>query len=89
MVDIIEQYKIRRYGKDYHIILITLLVTMIDPVNVWFVILWYNNKQSATIENLVKQTWLCRYPRPKKITYDHRNEFVGNAFKNIWSKMDT
>ena len=45
-------------------------------------ILQYKDKQAATIENVVEQTWLCRYPRPKIITYDRVNKFMGHAFKN-------
>ena len=55
---------------------------MIDPENGWFKIVCYNEKQSSTIANLVKQTWLCRYPHPTIITYDRGNEFLGHAFKN-------
>ena len=42
----------------------------------------YNDKQAARISNLVEQTWLCRYPQPTIIMYDHINEFLGNTFKN-------
>ena len=55
---------------------------MIDPATGWFEIVWYNDKQAATIANLVAQTWLCRYPGPTIITYDWLNEFLGHAFKN-------
>ena len=48
----------------------------------WFEILHYNNKQYATIANLVEQTLLCRYPRPTIITYDLGNDFLGDAFTN-------
>ena len=56
---------------------------MIDPTTGWLEIVQYNNKEDATIENLVEQTWLCRYPRPKIITYDRGNEFLGHALKTI------
>ena len=55
---------------------------MIDPETGWFEIIQYNYKQSYTTENLVKQTWLYRYPQPTIITYDRGNEFLGHAFKN-------
>ena len=55
---------------------------MIDPESGWFEILKYNDKHAATIENLVDQTWLCRYPRPTRIIYDRGNEFLGHALKN-------
>ena len=42
----------------------------------------YNDKQAATIENLVETKCLCRHPLPGIITYDRRNGFLGHAFKN-------
>ena len=43
----------------------------------------YNTKINRHIlENLVYQTWLCRYPRPTIIMYDCRNELLGRAIKN-------
>ena len=55
---------------------------MIYPATDWFEIVWYNDKQAATIANLVEQTWLCIYPRPTIVTFDQGNEFLGHAFKN-------
>ena len=60
----------------------TKALTMIDPANGWYKIVRYNDKQSATIANLVEQAWLCRYPRPAIITYNHGNELLDHAFKN-------
>ena len=54
---------------------------MIDPEIGWFEIVQYSGKQADTIENLVEQTWLCRYTRPRIIKYDCRNEFLGQVFK--------
>ena len=34
------------------------------------------NKQAATVAQAVEQTWLTRYPWPKKITYDKGSEFM-------------
>ena len=33
------------------------------------------NKEASTIAQAVEQTWLTRYPWPKKITYDKGSEF--------------
>ena len=55
---------------------------MIDPETGWFEIVQYNDKQASTIENLVEQTRLCKYPRLTIITYYRGNEFLGHAFKN-------
>ena len=37
---------------------------MIDPVTLWFEIAQYYDKRAINIENLVKTTWMSRYPRP-------------------------
>ena len=42
---------------------------MIDPVTEWFEITQYNDKRAISIANLVKNTWMYRYPRPIEITY--------------------
>ena len=34
-----------------------------------------DNKTSARISRLFDQTWLSRYPRPKKIIFDNGSEF--------------
>ena len=36
--------------------------TMIDPITEWLKKVQYNGKQADTIANIVKKTWLCRYP---------------------------
>ena len=61
--------------------LILKALTRIDPEIGWIEIVQYNNKQAATIANLVDQTWLFVYPLPKIVTYEQVNEFLGNAFK--------
>ena len=80
LVGLIGTYIIIREVHDDPLILKAL--TMIDPATGWFEIVCYNDKQAATIANLVKQTWLYRYPRPTIITYDRGNEFLVHAFKN-------
>ena len=37
-------------------------VTVIDPVTGWFEVIRYDDKIVITIANLVKTTWLYRYP---------------------------
>ena len=46
---------------------------MIEPVIGRSKIMQYDSKIVASIENLVKNTWLTRYPRPTEITYDTRS----------------
>ena len=79
-IDLISPYKIRRGGHENPFIIKAL--TVLDPEAGWFEILQYNYIQAAKIANLVYQTWLCRYPCPIIITYDHGNEFLSHTFKN-------
>ena len=55
---------------------------MTDPATKWFKIVLHNDKQIDTIAKLVEHIWLCRYPRPKIITYDRANELICHAFRN-------
>ena len=61
IVDLIGPYKIRRKGKD---ILILKEVTIIDPVTGCFEVTQHDDKKVTMIKNLVKTTWLSRYPCP-------------------------
>ena len=79
LIDIISLYKIRIEGHKEHLILKAL--TMIYTVTRWSELVRYNDKHAANTANLVYQAWLCRYPRPKIITYDSRNELLGHAIK--------
>ena len=67
-VDLIGPYKTRREGHDNYFIL--KMLTMIYPATGWFVIVQQNDKQSASIANLVDQEWLCRYKLPTIVMYD-------------------
>ena len=49
---------------------------MIDPATSWFEMKQISNKDAFTVAQAVEQTWLSRYPWPKKITYDKGSEFV-------------
>ena len=49
-----------------------------------FEIMQYKEKHVDTIENLVEQAWLCRYPRYTIIMNNLGNEFPGHSFeKNL------
>ena len=63
-------------------ILIWMVNPDVDPATGLLEIVQYNGKKAATVSNLVQQIWLCRYTRPTIITYNSRNEFLGNSFKN-------
>ena len=77
MVDLIGPYKIIREDNSDPLIIKSL--TMIYPATGCFEIIQYKYKYAYTITNLVEQTWLCRYPRPTIINYDHRNDFLGHT----------
>ena len=63
---------------------------MIVPVTGWFEIVRYDDKRAITISNLVKTTWLSRYPTPIEITYDQGKEFIGHECRKslIYSWVD-
>jgi hypothetical protein len=65
-------------------------MTMIDPSTGWFEIVQvpyydldeikmdnreYIDKTSARISQLFNQTWLSRYPRPRRVVFDNGSEF--------------
>ena len=65
-------------------------MTMVDPATGWFDIAEvpyysiddvkennndYIDKSSARISQIFEQTWLSRYPRPKRIIFDNGSEF--------------
>ena len=62
---------------------------MIDPATRWFERIKYKDKKAATIENLVGKTWICRYPRPKKIHMTLGMNYLVMHFKTIDSKTNT
>ena len=54
---------------------------MVDTVTGWFKIDQYKNKRATSIANLVKTTWLTRYPISMEITYDKGLEFIGHEVR--------
>ena len=54
---------------------------IINPVTWWFERAQYDDKRTISISNLVEATWLSRYPRPIKITYDQGSEFIGHEIR--------
>ena len=63
-------------------------IMMINPVTLWFEIAQYDDKREIYIVNLVETTWLSRYPRPIKITYDQGAEFIGREFRKILIEIE-
>ena len=55
-------------------------VNIIGLVTGWFEITQYDDKIAISISNLVKTTWLTRYPRPMEITHGQGSKFIGHEF---------
>jgi len=43
----------------------------------------YEDKWSITIANIVKLTWLSKYPWHTLFTYDRGSELIGHEFRNV------
>ena len=63
-------------------------VAMIYPVTGWFKTTQYDDKRAIYIANLVKPTWLTRYPRPIEIMYDQGSEFIVMSSKKFYLKTN-
>ena len=50
-------------------------MTFVDPVTGWFEIAKIPDKTSARISQIFNNTWLSRYPRPRKVIFVNENEF--------------
>ena len=50
-------------------------MTFVDPVTGWFEIAEITDKTSTRISQIFNNTWLSRYPRPRKVIFDNENEF--------------
>ena len=75
-IDTIGPYTITsNTGKDLHLS----CKTMIDPATGWFEIIeMKDTNNSADAARIFNNTWLSRYPRPKRVIMDN-----GSEFKNI------
>ena len=49
---------------------------MIEPDTGWFEVKEILSKQADIVANIVKQTWLTRYPWPTKVVLDRGREFM-------------
>eukprot|EP00957_Ditylum_brightwellii_P009110 688905-Ditylum_brightwellii.AAC.1 len=59
-------------------------MTMIDPTTSWFKIaLVPFNKSSSAASGIFNNSWLCRYPWPRKVIYDNDSEFKRD-FKQLY-----
>ena len=72
-VDLIGPYKFNQFKKEP---IQMWVVTMIDPATGWFEIKDIPSKWADIVANIVKQTWLTRYPWPTKVVLDRGREFM-------------
>ena len=56
---------------------------VVDSAIWWFEIAKITDKTSSRISQINNNTWLSRYPRPRKIIFDNGNEFKKDYFPLI------
>ena len=72
-IDLVDPYTVTdQKGNDR----ILNAMTFVDPATGWFEIAEIlTDKTSARISQIFNNTWLSRYPRPRKVIFDNGNEF--------------
>ena len=79
-VDSIGNWQVKWPGKikiDFN------ALTFIDPVTNLVEIVYQKDKTSRTARDLFANTWLARYPRPKKVVCDNGPEFKGDFMRHV------
>jgi hypothetical protein len=62
-------------------------MTMVDPVTGWFELApLYGAPTAFRAQQLLNNTWLARYPRPREIGFDNGGEFMAE-FKDLCENM--
>eukprot|EP00957_Ditylum_brightwellii_P094485 7194446-Ditylum_brightwellii.AAC.1 len=88
-IDLIGPYTIHRKGtpknekKKKNIIL--WCVPMIDPVAGWFEIAEIKTKRADVVSNVMKTTWLTRYPYPTQVALYKETKFMAEFTEMIAS----
>jgi Integrase core domain len=80
-IDLVGPYTIKTQLKTHSL----LALTMIDPATGWFEIVQANSKTATSIQDLLHNTWLLRYPRPQLIVFDNGGK-VKREFKQMCEK---
>ena len=63
------------------------VMTMVDPVTGWFELApLYGAPTAFRAQQLLDNTWLARYPRPREIGFDNGGEFMAE-FKDLCNNM--
>ena len=88
-IDCIGPYTVQQKVQGKLIKLKMRALTIIDPVTNWFEIcsIPEDDMSSDKISTLFYDAWLCRYPRPVRITYDNGSEFKKH-FKSLCREYD-
>ena len=60
-------------------------MTFIENSTGWFEVVKVSSidKISVRVLQLCTQTWLCKYPRPKRVSFDNDSEFKKNFISLI------
>jgi hypothetical protein len=56
---------------------------MVDLNTRWIKLIPLQDIQATTICTAFDHNWLCRYPRPDKVTTDQGTQFTGNEFQEL------
>ena len=58
-------------------------LTCIDPVSNLVELIRVDRKTAAHVGSRFEQSWLCRYPWPRRCVHDRGGEFRGEAFQQL------
>ena len=61
----------------------------VDPATGWFEIAKIPDKTSARISQIFNNTWLSRYPRPRKVIFDNGNEFKNFFYLSLGTSVSS
>ena len=82
-VDLIRPWKVKVRGKE-----VTFnALTIIDPVTNLVELVRIDNKTALHIRKKFEQTWLSRYPWPRRCVHDKGKEFIGAAFTSLLERI--
>ena len=84
-MDLVGPYSVKVKGTKEDIQLRAM--TMIDPATGWFEVKEIDEPTAECCQEAFDDTWLSRYPRPRKIGYDNGGEFK-SVFKELCANMD-
>ena len=83
-VDLIGPWKVQVRGKPYEFN----ALTCIDPVTNLVELIRIDNKTSQHVTSKFAQSWMARYPWPKRCIHDNGGEFVGWEFQEFLQKCN-